>query len=262
MAAVQASELRLLRPAAVAPPRPGVAVLEMHVVLPQARILAEGLSSDDDVISLEQFGALLAWLRDNDAHVLGLAAVADVLAGRPVPARAVVLTFDDGYAATYDYVYPLLKAYGDPAVIFPVAAWVQGPGGVAGPGRLPFLTWPQVREMAASGLVAVQAHTWNLHALTARGAALLLASPAARRADLAHDRAAISAVTGMTVDAFAYPYGAASPAAEADLRALGFRLAFAGLGSAVHRGDPPLLLDRIFVHPREWPGFFRRFLSN
>jgi peptidoglycan/xylan/chitin deacetylase (PgdA/CDA1 family) len=259
---VQGREVQLLRAAAPTPPRPRVAVLEFHVVLPAAQIAAQGLGRNDDVISVEQFGALLRWLRDHDCHVVGLAAVRAVLAGQPVPPRAVVLTFDDGYASSYDYVFPLLKAYGDPAVLFPVGAWVLGAGGQRAPSRLPFLTPAEIREMAASGLVDVQAHTWDLHGMTPRGASLLLVGPEARRADLAHDRDAVSAVTGKPVYAFAYPFGASSPAVARDLAATGFQLAFSGLGAPVEQGDAPLFLPRIFVHPGVWPGFLERYLSG
>ena len=266
-AIVGAHEVQLLRAVAPGspppPPRPHVTVLEFHVVLPESEIVADGLTQNDDIISLEQFSALLQWLKATDSPIVGLSAVRAVLDGQPVPARAVVLTFDDGYAACYTYVYPLLKRYGDPAVMFPVGAWVTGgPGSLPGPSRLPFLGWSQVHEMAASGLVDIQSHTWSMHAMTRAGASLVLASPAERQADLAKDRAAVTAATGRPVDAFAYPYGASSPAVLADLRSGGFRLAFWGLGEPVYQGDPPLLLPRVFIHPGAYPGFLNRYLAG
>src|SRR3546814_8082796 len=89
--------------------------------------------------------------------------------GAPLPNRAVLLTFDDGDASFYTRVFPILRSYGWPAVFAPVGKWVGTPAGqeVAfgdkQASRDQFVTWDQVREMAASGLIEVASHTHDLH---------------------------------------------------------------------------------------------------
>src|SRR5882672_5671483 len=89
--------------------------------------------------------------------------------GRPLPPRAVLLTFDDGRISVYRYVFPLLRAYGYPAVIALVGAWMDTPaGGTIDYGnpkltRDQFVTWQHVRDMQASGLVEVASHSYNMH---------------------------------------------------------------------------------------------------
>ena len=74
------------------------------------------------------------------------------------PPRAVLLTFDDGYASLYTRVYPLLKTYGYPAVFALVSSWLETPAGDTvdyGNGQKPrsaFITWAQAREMATSDI--------------------------------------------------------------------------------------------------------------
>ncbi|WP_043531267.1 poly-beta-1,6-N-acetyl-D-glucosamine N-deacetylase PgaB [Litchfieldella xinjiangensis] len=89
--------------------------------------------------------------------------------GRPLPDRAVLLTFDDGYRSFYDIVYPLLKLYRFPAIIAVVGSWLDVPAGSNvpyGDTQLPrerFLTWEQLREMQESGFVEVASHSYDLH---------------------------------------------------------------------------------------------------
>ncbi len=111
-----------------------------------------------------------SWLRASGFHPVS---VDQILAardgGKPLPPKAVLLTFDDGKKDTYTHVYPLLKLFGYPAVIALVGEWMDVPydGVVDYDGKpLPrseFLTWAQVREMQASGLVEVASHSYDLH---------------------------------------------------------------------------------------------------
>lgn len=112
----------------------------------------------------------LAWLRESGYQAVS---VDQILAARsggtPLPARAVLLSFDDGYRSFITRVFPILKAYQWPFVFAPVGKWLDTPvgqpvdfGGLPSPREL-FMTWDDVREMARSPLVEVGVHTDNLH---------------------------------------------------------------------------------------------------
>lgn len=89
--------------------------------------------------------------------------------GQPLPDKAVLLTFDDGYRSFYDIVFPLLKLYNFPAVQAVVGSWLDVPAG----GRVPygnitlprerFLSWEQVRTLNESPLVEIASHSYDLH---------------------------------------------------------------------------------------------------
>lgn len=118
----------------------------------------------------DDFVDQLAWLREHGYHPVSLD---DVLASRaqlkPLPRNAVLLTFDDGYRSVYTRVFPLLKLFNYPAVIGLVGSWLDTPAdtqieyaGVKRP-RSSFVTWSEVREMQASGLVEIASHSYDLH---------------------------------------------------------------------------------------------------
>ena len=68
----------------------------------------------------------LQWLR-RAAHVVALQpALQDLAAGRPLPPRAVALTFDDGYADMQTLAAPLLARLGLPATFFLLPGLLDG----------------------------------------------------------------------------------------------------------------------------------------
>ena len=69
---------------------------------------------------------------------------------RSLPARPVMITFDDGYIDNYTTAFPLLKKYGLKATIFVVSDEIGKPGRMTG---------VQLKEMSDSGLISIQSHT-------------------------------------------------------------------------------------------------------
>jgi peptidoglycan/xylan/chitin deacetylase (PgdA/CDA1 family) len=75
---------------------------------------------------LEGFERQLRWLRRACTVVPLTAAVADLLAGRPLPPRAVALTFDDGYLDNLELAVPVLRRLELPATFFLVPDLLEG----------------------------------------------------------------------------------------------------------------------------------------
>ena len=77
-------------------------------------------------LGVDQFRRQLEWLAAN-CCVIEPAALLES-ARRPSRTRPpVVLTFDDGYRSYYDVVYPVLKKFGMPAVVFPITDYIDHP---------------------------------------------------------------------------------------------------------------------------------------
>lgn len=80
---------------------------------------------------------------------------------KPLPPKAVLLTFDDGYATFYDFVFPVLKLYGYPAVISIVTSWTEKQQSPYKTKKM--MSWKQVREVEKSPLVYVGSHSYDMH---------------------------------------------------------------------------------------------------
>lgn len=74
----------------------------------------------------EQF----AWLRENGYKPVSLAQIREARrGGKPLPEKAVLLSFDDGFSSFYTRVFPLLVAFQWPALWAPVGSWIDTPAG-------------------------------------------------------------------------------------------------------------------------------------
>lgn len=74
--------------------------------------------------------------------------------GTLMPKKAVAITLDDAYEDNFRLMYPILKEYGFKATIFTPTGLVQNPD---------YLSWNNIKEMSASGLVYFANHTWSHH---------------------------------------------------------------------------------------------------
>lgn len=125
---------------------------------------------DGFAVSTQNFAAHLDWLSGHGYHPVSLTQVIDASkGGARLPSKPVLITFDDGLRSVYTKAFPLLRAYGYPALAAVVTDWVDLPAGRSvdyGPRPFTpddFLTWDQLREMQASGLLEVASHSADLH---------------------------------------------------------------------------------------------------
>lgn len=101
----------------------------------------------------------LQFLQRNGYHTLRADQLLDHLnAQHTNKRRAVVLTFDDGAANLYRVVYPLLRKYRMNAVAF-IAPRFHDETTALATKKYRTVTWDQLREMDASGIIDCQSHT-------------------------------------------------------------------------------------------------------
>ncbi|MFD4841023.1 poly-beta-1,6-N-acetyl-D-glucosamine N-deacetylase PgaB [Achromobacter sp. NPDC058515] len=253
-----------------------VAAAEQPWVNGQFLALAYHDVEDDDPdqgflsVRTDRLAEQLAWLRANGYQAVS---VDQILAarqgGKPLPDRAVLLSFDDGYRSFYTRVLPILKAYGWPALLAPVGVWMDTPAdkpvdfGGSLEARDRFLNWDEIREISRSGLVEIAAHTDASHygALAnpqgnTEPAAAIRAYDARTRqyeteaqfdARMGRDVAAITekirAATGKKPRVWVWPYGAEGGSTLRITAENGYRL-------ALTLEDGPGRLGRLMSTPR------------
>jgi peptidoglycan/xylan/chitin deacetylase (PgdA/CDA1 family) len=152
-----------------------VPVLMHHHVSPSAGMIT---------VSPENFESQIAWLARDGWTSLTLAQFDSFLAGKPVPRKSIVITFDDGYLDNWVYAHPILQKYGMHAVVFVVSNWMgdaavrphAGQHGVTLPGTPDhhgceaailrenraddvMMRWSEAQAMIDAGTFEVHCHT-------------------------------------------------------------------------------------------------------
>ena len=118
------SEVRVIWRSAFALASPGgtrarLSILIFHRVLPQQDPLFPG------EIFAEQFAALMSHVASR-FRVLALHDAVQALAHGTLPARAMAITFDDGYADNLEIAAPILQHAGLPATVFVATGYLDG----------------------------------------------------------------------------------------------------------------------------------------
>lgn len=251
-----------------------IPVLMYHHVSPKPGLVT---------VSPENFRAHMAWLAEHGWRSLTAAEFAACLAGAPVPKRAVLITFDDGYLDNWVYAHPVLAEFGLHAVLFLITGWI-GEGEVrahAGQGQpvpdvpdhkgamaagrawqdaadpVPldgaFLRWSEVHAMREAGTFEFHSHTHS-HTRWDKTIANQDARDRALGDDLAASRATLAARLGDGSAHLCWPQGYYDAAYQRVAQAAGFRHLYT-TEAGVARGDTdPARIPRIVVKdkPAGW----------
>lgn len=170
---------------------------------------------DPYTISPSLFAAQMEWLHNNGFRAVPLREIVRL----PENGKAVVITFDDGYASYMDYGFPLLREYGFHSTINVI-------GSLAGTylldgGNRPLMAWDEYRHLLKSGLVEIGCHTHALHSFARKG--VLGISGETLRQDLRTFREVLRKETGRSTDILAWPYGLYDAKRTSIAREEGFR---------------------------------------
>lgn len=111
--------------------------------------------------------------------------------GKPLPAKPILLTFDDGYKDNYTIAYPILKKYKFKATIFVITNFVDDAN---------HLSQKQIKEMISSGLIDIGAHTKTHPDLTTVPSKKVYQ-------EIFGSKQILTKYTGKPIIAFAYPIG-------------------------------------------------------
>lgn len=177
----------------VPPPAPvAVPVLMYHHV-------AADPGADVWTVSPEEFRGQMAQLK-----AAGFTSIlpADLVAagrGKKLPAKPVLITFDDGLHSVKEVAEPVLRALGFRAVVYLITGFIaETPATRMSYKDYACLTWPEVRELADGNTMVFGIHS-HTHSQ----------SPARVAQEVAAARALFQEKTGRAAGDFCYPYGVA-----------------------------------------------------
>ncbi len=184
-----------------------VPVIMYHDILPEKQVFFD--------VTPAEFEAALQQIQQKGLTPISVDQLALHLStGSPLPAKPILLSFDDGYEGHYTQVYPLLKKYGYPAMFGIYTAKVDKKIGRSS------LNWQQIREMAADPLITIASHSIthpaDLSKLTNEGL----------RREIVESKRILEMQLGIPIKYFVYPEGNYDERTKEMIQLAGYQLAF------------------------------------
>lgn len=192
-----------------------------------------GAAKNKFFVNEKTFEQDLLYLSENGyTPILMKDLLAYVDTGAELPDHPIMLTFDDGYYNNYLYAFPLLKKY-DAKALFAIIGKVTDDSSELTDNNpnYSYLTWEQIQELSASGLVEVQNHTYDMHKNKNSRQGILMKNDEtadvygqALHEDIGLLQDKIQEVTGERPTTFVYPFGfVKDDAKDILMKELGFR---------------------------------------
>jgi len=209
---------------------------------------------DEQMDQLRELGYKIVGLDDVLAHYVDRA---------PLPAQAVLITFDDGYHDNLDNAATVLRKYGYPAVLFVPIGYLDDHHPLPHEERLaadgilnPTVDWEELAELEREGIRI------ESHGISHRPLADLEVDEAAREITLSKLR--LEERLGRPVRAFSYVKGSEAhykPVHLSLVRQAGYDVAFTAVSGANSPATDPLQLRRYNIEPYP-PRTFELVLSG
>jgi len=182
------------------------------------------------------FSAQMRMLYDSGYHTITPDQLYGYLiSGTPLPAKPVILSFDDTDLDQYTVAYPEMKKYGFKGLYFIMTVSL---------GRPHYMSREQVRALSDDGNT-IGSHTWDHHNVKKYAGNDWITQ-------LDKPTKTLEQITGKNIRYFAYPFGLWNTAAFPELKKRGFVAAFQ-LNEKPDQNDPLYCIRRIIV-PGTWSG--------
>lgn len=185
-------------------------------------------------VSPESFAQQMKALKDSGYQTILPGDLYNYLVhGSKLPAKPVILSFDDTDEEQYSIGYQEMKKYGFKGVFFIMTISINRPR---------YMTTEQLKELSDDGN-AVEAHTWDHHMVTKYNAADFITQ-------FVKPKKRVEDITGKPAEYFAYPYGIWNKAAIPELKKAGYKMAF--ILSTKRDSTEPLFTIRRMLVAGQW----------
>lgn len=206
-------------------------------------------------VGMRNFEKQMAFLKERGYRTINTADFANILTNPAADTQnTVMITFDDGWADNWHYAWPILKKYDLKAVFFVVTSWVHDCGirqagsvfpthkkcksmVAGGLAKEVVMSWDELREMEADGLIDVQSHTHMHKKIDGEGV----------YENLSQSKELIEERLEKKCEALCWPWGIYNDRYISDALKAGFRLLFTTeLGTNTSKTGP-LEIKRIAI---------------
>ncbi len=182
-------------------------------------------------VTPKNFDAQMQWLARNGFRSVTMAQlVAHLKHRQPLPAKPIIISFDDGWAEQFTTAFPIMTKYGLSGTFFLYTRPLD---------HTEFMTWAQAQEMVAGGM-DIQSHSITHPHLRAL-------APDAAFKEIAESKATLEKRLGKPVVAFCYPFGEYNTATIEMVRRAGYESAVTLASGYRQRADELYTLHRIRV---------------
>ncbi|NDC59559.1 MAG: polysaccharide deacetylase family protein, partial [Alphaproteobacteria bacterium] len=223
------------------PALPPIGAATRLPVLMYHEVVAVDAEASRFATTIEAFEAQLRWLAEAGYQSIGAAEWANaVRAGRPIPEKSVLITFDDAYVDFADLAWPALRRNGFSAALFAPALYVgKSPAWRGAPKGQRLLDYTTLRGLSDDGC-EIGSHAMSHRHLTSLG-------PEDMLEEAFESKKILEDMIGQEVNVVAYPFGDSDTAVRSAFRIAGFRGGFCAWGGASTLDDDPMNIARIEV---------------
>lgn len=223
-----------------------VSVIMYHNFVSEEDI-ASGVEFEEYSLKPEDFEKDLVWLRDNGYVTITSKDLIEYLEGKKsLPAKAVIISIDDGSYGVYKNAWPLLKKYNMKADFNVIGTQIDetwenlSAGGTRLGDAAPYCTWEELTKMSESGEINVCSHTYGMHVYDKEnrvGMSMMENETdeefaEAVKKDYELSVSCIEGWTGKSPETVAYPYSKRSSASDRIILAnTGYKVLMAGDGA-------------------------------
>jgi peptidoglycan/xylan/chitin deacetylase (PgdA/CDA1 family) len=214
-------------------------------------------TSASTTVTTATFESQLDFLADHHYSILPLTSVTDIVLRKAQSPHApiIAITVDDGHISVYTVLYPIIKQRRIPITLFIYPSAISNTSYA--------LTWEQLKEMRASGLVDIESHTyWHPNFNKERSHRTPTDYAKFVSMQLTRSREELDKRLGTHVTLLAWPYGIVDPALEQAAAQAGYLAAFGYDGELARPGDRPFNIHRIPVSNFAHGSAFERLLCN
>ena len=191
---------------------------------------AKAKNQSNLTVSPDNFRQHLEYLQNRGYTTVSMQELVNFFdSGAPLPAKPVLITFDDGYADFAQQALPLLNQFQAKTTLFLATGLTNNPD---------YLSWDQIASFP-SNLILVSNHTWSHHNTNTSQEKV---TQEITTADVQLEERGLN-----SPKVFSYPYGLVGSTSQGILQANGYLLAFTTMPGSTLCQKQRLTLPRIRI---------------